>query len=261
MKTVILCGGYGTRLRDVSHEMPKPLVPIGNLPILIHLMRYYALWDRKDFVLCLGYKKTEIIDFFSNIQAYTQDSVFRFGHDSAVQFVDNNHFKDWTVTMAHTGLDTLTGSRVSKIRRYVADDDNFMLTYADGLSDVDLDALMDFHRSHGKLMTVTGVTPPGRFGEMVFGNNGEVHQFNEKPAVTPGLVSGGFFVCRKEIFDYLPEDGNYMLEQEPMKLLAEAGEMRVFQHEGFWHPMDAPRDYNYLNKIYAQGDAPWTSKP
>lgn len=257
MKTIILAGGYGTRIRDVADNIPKPMVPIGGLPILWHIMKYYAAFDHKDFVICLGYKADVIKDFFLNYEAHTRDFTLKLGSQEGIEYHSDHTELDWRVTLADTGVDTMTGARVRKIRRYVADADHFMLTYGDGLSNVDLKELVAFHKRHGKILTVTGVRPPGRFGELMSDDRGQVIEFNEKPQAGAGLISGGFFVCRKEIFDYLDDRDDLMFEQEPIRKLVADGQMMVYEHPGFWQPMDTYRDYHYLNELAEKGAAPW----
>lgn len=257
MKVVILCGGLGTRIRDVADNIPKPMVPVGGLPILLHIMKYYATFGHKDFVLCLGYKADIIKDFFLNYEAHTRDFTLTLGAHQSVQYHSDHTEVDWQITLANTGLNTQTGARVSRIHRYVSGEDDFMLTYGDGLSDVDVQALIAFHKSHGKILTVTGVRPPGRFGELMSDGSGRVLEFNEKPQAAEGLISGGFFVCRKELFDYLDDSENLMLEQAPMKSLVADDQMMVYEHPGFWQPMDTYRDYHYLNDLIEKETAPW----
>jgi glucose-1-phosphate cytidylyltransferase len=257
LKTIILCGGYGTRIRDVSDNIPKPMISIGRLPILWHLMKYYAHFDHKEFILCLGYKGQVIKDFFLNYEANTRDCTVTLGVEKSVKFHTEHDEADWRVTLAETGPETMTGGRISKIRHYVGDDENFFLTYGDGLGDVDLDALLNFHKSHGRILTVTGVRPPGRFGEMVADQNGLITEFNEKPQATGGRISGGFFVCRRELFDYLSDEDDQVFEQTPMQTLTRDEQLVLFEHNGFWQCMDTYRDWQLLNKLFENGCAPW----
>ncbi len=260
MKVVILCGGLGTRIRDVSCDIPKPMIPIGPNPILWHIMRTYSAHGFKEFVLCLGYQSHTIKQFFLNYTLNTSDVTLRLGREPKIDIEDGEkHEADgWRVTMAETGLHTMTGGRVRRIERYVSDAPYFMLTYGDGVGDIDITALLKFHKSHKKLLTVTGVRPPGRFGELTVDGQNEVVGFNEKPQVAGGLISGGYFVCSREIFRYLLDGGDgLVLEKEPMARLAADGQIRVFKHEGFWHPMDTYRDYSYLNEIWERGEAAW----
>lgn len=255
MKVVILCGGYGTRIRDVAENIPKPMIPIGRYPILWHIMKYYSVFGFRDFILCLGYKGKVIKDFFLNYEAHTKDFTINLGRCGVIDFHTDHGESDWTVTLSDTGLKSMTGARVARIRKYV-DEDDFMLTYGDGVGDIDLRKLLNFHRSHGKTITVTGVRPPGRFGELV-NNSGQVVEFNEKPQATEGLISGGFFVANKRLFEYLDEKDDLVFEQEPMRNLVRDGELMVFKHEGFWQPMDTSREYQLLNSLFERGEAPW----
>lgn len=256
MKTVILCGGFGTRIRDVSDDIPKPMIPLGGKPIIWHIMKYYSTWGHTDFVLCLGYKGQSIKNFFLNYEASTSDLTVTLGRDGKVEYHNEHTESGWRITLAETGLGTLTGSRVRKVQPYLADQENFMLTYGDGVGNVDIEALIAFHRSHGKIMTVSGMRPPGRFGELELSGH-SITGFNEKPQATAGRISGGYFVCRREIFDYIDEIGNITLEQEPMRRLANDGQMMMYEHDGFWQPMDTYRDYKLLNGLIDKKEAPW----
>ena len=256
MKTVILCGGQGTRIRDVSSDVPKPMLPIGGRPILWHIMKSYAAAGHADFVLCLGYKANAIKEFFLNYEAFTNDVTITLGAKNGIECHADHDETGWRITLADTGLDTMTGGRVARVRRYVGNE-RFLLTYGDGVSDIDMNALIAFHKSHGKLMTVTGVRPPGRFGEIDTDHNGKVTEFNEKPQATGGRISGGFFVCEPGVFEYLSEGESLMLEQEPMRRLAANGQMMLYEHNGFWQCMDTYRDYKLLNGLWDAGKAPW----
>ena len=256
MKVVILCGGYGTRIRDVADNIPKPMIPIGRYPILWHIMKYYASFGHKEFVLCLGYKGQVIKDFFLSYEAHTKDFTITLGQREKLEFHTEHDESDWKVTLAETRLDAMTGARIARIHNYVGDDD-FMLTYGDGVGDVDIGRLLAFHRSHGKVLTVTGVRPPGRFGELLSASDGQVTEFNEKPQATGGRISGGFFVANKELFDYLEDRDDLVFEQGPMRKLVSDGQLMVHEHDGFWQPMDTNREYQLLNDLYEAGTAPW----
>lgn len=256
MKIVILAGGFGTRIRGVAEDIPKPMIPIGPYPILWHIMKYYASFGHFKFVLCLGHKGNVIREFFINYESYTRDITLELGNSKAPSFHSIHDERDWKVTLASTGINAMTGARIARIARYI-DDEDFMLTYGDGVGDIDLDALMDFHKSHGKILTVTGVRPPGRFGELRCNSEGIVSEFNEKPQATGGRISGGYFVANRRLFDYLSDDKNLVFEQEPMKQLVEEENLMVYEHDGFWQPMDTARDYELLNSLYEKGDAPW----
>ncbi|MBF0588294.1 MAG: glucose-1-phosphate cytidylyltransferase [Magnetococcales bacterium] len=258
MKVVILCGGYGTRIRDVSESAPKPMIPIGSFPIIWHIMKHYAHYGHREFVLCLGYKAHVIKDFFLNYQALTNDFTLTFGAQESIEYHSQSDITGWKITLADTGLDALTGTRVLRIQDYLRDDEDFFLTYGDGVGSVDLDALLAFHQSHGRALTVTGVRPPGRFGELGFDHDsGQIREFNEKPQVSEGRISGGFFVCRKGFLDALDPNENQMFEQEPMTRLVQEGQVMVYRHDDFWQCMDTYRDYKLLNRLWEAGDPPW----
>jgi glucose-1-phosphate cytidylyltransferase len=258
MKVVILCGGLGTRIRDVSSDLPKPMVPIGGRPILWHVMKLYATAGFRDFVLCLGYKSSVIKDYFLNYRVHTSDFSLCLGAPETLEFhgpsAHDEH--DWRITFAETGLDTMTGGRVGRIAPYI-DGDTFMLTYGDGVGDIDFEALLAFHRAHGRLMTVTGVRPPGRFGELEPDEGGQLSGFNEKPQTTQGWISGGFFVCDRRVFDYLDTDPGLVLEKEPMKRLVADRQLMMYRHDAFWQCMDTYRDYRLLEDLVESGQAPW----
>jgi glucose-1-phosphate cytidylyltransferase len=255
LKTVILCGGRGTRIRDVADNIPKPMIPIGGLPILWHIMKYYASCGHDRFVLCLGFKGESIKDFFLNYKAQTADFTLTLGRPN-VRYHNNNQEAHWQITFADTGLDSMTGARIARVKKYLSNESNFMLTYGDGLGDIDLAKLVAFHKSHGKVLTVSGVRPPGRFGELRH-IGGRVTEFNEKPQATAGLISGGYFVCRQELFKYLNTDEGLVFEEAPVKRLVKDGQLMVYEHDGFWQPMDTYRDYLYLQGLWEKNRAPW----
>jgi glucose-1-phosphate cytidylyltransferase len=257
VKVVILCGGRGTRIREISEISPKPMIDVGGFPILWHIMKYYSHWGHNDFVLCLGYKGELIKSFFLNYEANTRDFTISLGDKHTIHYHGNHHERDWRITLADTGLNAMTGARVWKVQRYLEGEENFMLTYGDGVGDIDLEALLSFHLSHGKIITVTGVRPPGRFGELACDSSGRALEFNEKPQASAGLISGGFFVCRKDLFKYLTGDDELVFEQEPLRRLVQDSQMMVYRHDGFWQPMDTPRDYAFLNELCERGKAPW----
>lgn len=256
MKVVILAGGYGTRIRDVADDIPKPMIPIGPFPILWHIMKTYAHFGHKEFIICLGYKGQIIKDFFLNYEAYTRDFTITFGSKGKTVFHSEHDESDWKITLAETGLRSMTGARISRIRDYVGEED-FMLTYGDGVSDVNIDHLVAFHKSHGKVLTVTGVRPPGRFGEMVGDESGQIMEFNEKPQATAGRISGGYFVASPRIFDYLDDSEDLIFEQGPIHQLVKDKQLMMFEHDGFWQPMDTSREFQLLNTLYENGEAPW----
>lgn len=256
MKTVVLCGGQGTRLREETEVRPKPMVEIGGRPILWHIMKLYAHYGLKEFVLCLGYKGFVIKDFFLNYEARMNDCTVSLGSKPAVSFHNGHGEEGWTVTLAETGESAMTGARVSRVRRYL-NREPFCLTYGDGLGDIDIASLLRFHRSHGKIGTVTGVRPPGRFGELILDNQ-QVNIFAEKPQVTEGCINGGFFVFEPEFVErYLNDDENLVLEKEPLQRLAADGELMVWSHDEFWQPMDTYREWKILEDLWESGRAPW----
>jgi len=233
------------------------MVPIGERPILWHLMKYYSHWGHNDFVLCLGHLGDVIRDFFLNYDVHTQDVTVTLGQQKQVRHNSQHTETRWHVALAETGLDTMTGGRVKRIQKYVAADDHFMLTYGDGLGTIDIHKLVAFHKAHGKILTVSGVRPPSRFGELRMNAKGLVTAFNEKPQVSEGRISGGFFVCRKDIFKYLNNRADLVFEQEPIQHLVRDKQVMVYKHEGFWQPMDTYRDYLYLNGLIEKNQAPW----
>ncbi len=257
LKAVILCGGQGTRIRDANELLPKPMLNIGNRPIVWHIMKTYAAAGITEFVLCLGYKGWAIKEYFLNYRAMTSDLTVTLGKNHGVEMQQLSGDDDWRVTLAETGEETMTGGRVAAIRRYVENDELFFLTYGDGVSDLDVSASLAFHRAQKKVCTVTAVRPPGRFGEMRIAGD-TVSEFNEKPQTTEGFINGGYFVCdAKRIWSYLGTDPKTTLELEPMKRLADDGQLAAFRHQGFWQPMDTLREYTLLNNLWSSGKAPW----
>lgn len=256
MKVVILAGGYGTRIRDVAEDIPKPMIPIGPYPILWHIMKSYAHFGHKEFIICLGYKGQCIKDFFLNYEAHTRDFTITLGASGGVNYHNNHDELGWKVTLADTGLRSMTGSRVSRVRNFVNDED-FLLTYGDGVSSIDIEQLVKFHKSHDKILTVTGVRPPGRFGEIMCAADGKILEFNEKPQAASGRISGGYFVASPKLFDYLEDREDLVFEQEPMHQLVRDQQLMMFEHNGFWQPMDTSREYQLLNSLYEKGNAPW----
>lgn len=254
MKVVILAGGYGTRLSEETQVRPKPMVEIGGKPILWHIMKIYSHYGFKHFMPALGYKGEFIKNFFYNYVSNTRD--FSVGLKSGeISFHENNSAEDWTVDLIDTGKDTMTGGRLLRLKAYLDKEENFMLTYGDGVSDLNIDKLLKFHKEHGKIATVTAVRPPARFGALEIENN-QVVDFHEKPQVGEGWINGGFFVFKPEVFKFLENDQT-ILEQSPLEKLAKQGELMAYQHSGFWHCMDTVRDRDVLDKLIATGKAPW----
>jgi glucose-1-phosphate cytidylyltransferase len=255
MQTLILCGGMGTRLREETEYRPKPMVEIGGRPILWHIMKCYAAHGFTDFVLCLGYKGETIKEYFLNYEAMNNDFTVELGKPNAVGYYDAHGENGWRVTLADTGLQTMTGARIKRASRYVSGE-RFMVTYGDGVADVDLRGLVAFHEQAKALVTVTGVHPSSRFGELLVEGN-RVEQFSEKPQTHKGLINGGFFVFERKALEYLSDDADCVLEREPLERLAQAGQLAVYQHAGFWQCMDTYRDYQHLNHLWESGGAEW----
>lgn len=254
---MILCGGQGTRLREETEVRPKPMVEIGGRPILWHIMKLYAHHGLTDFILCLGYKGHLIKDYFLNYKAYSVDFTVQLGRPETIGYHNSHDEENWRVTLVETGQTSQTGARVVRAARYVQGE-TFCVTYGDGLADIDLTALLDFHRKHGRIGTVTGVRPPGRFGELRVEAAGRAIEFNEKPQVTEGMINGGFFVFQRAFVDrYLTDADDLVLEQAPLQRLTRDGELMVYLHDGFWQPMDTYREVLFLEQLWSSGRAPW----
>ncbi len=254
MKVVILCGGLGTRLREETEFRPKPMVEVGGRPILWHIMKLYAHHGFREFVLCLGYKGNSIKEYFLNYEAMNNDFTMKLGERSPLLCHGHHAEEGFSVTLADTGLDCQTGGRLDRVKKYV-DGDTFLLTYGDGVSDVNIRRLVDFHKSHGKIATVTSVAPTSRFGMLDLAGEGRVQRFAEKPT-SDGRISAGFFVFQKEVFDYLGGD-ECVLERGPLERLAREGQLMAYQHEGFFYAMDTYREYQHLNELWNRHAAPW----
>jgi glucose-1-phosphate cytidylyltransferase len=258
-EVVILCGGRGTRLAPDTDIIPKPLVQVAGKPILWHIMRHYASYGFKRFVLCLGYRGEMIRDYFLNYQLHNQDITLYMAERDRRVVSHGSEDLDWEITFADTGNNAQTGARIARVARYVKSP-YFLCTYGDGVSDIDLDALLNFHLEHGRIATVSGVHPPARYGEMVIGDGIRVAEFREKPTLTlhprggTGYVNGGFFVFDRQFFRYLSIDDGCILEREPIERLAAEGELCIYQHHGFWQCMDTPKDRDMLNQILIERD-------
>ncbi len=249
-QVVLLCGGLGMRLREEAEHKPKAMVEIGERPILWHIMRHYERYGFSRFVLCLGYKGDSLREYFLNYEYMNNDltiTLKRGQRDIKVHAIPGDREMDWEVTLAETGQNAMTGARIKRIERYI-DTDLFLCTYGDGVSNVDLRALVKFHRAHGKIATITGVSPISRFGTLVTGNDNRVTAFAEKPKLNESLINGGFFVFDRRLFCYLSDDNSCVLENEPFARLAADGQMMTFRHDGYWHCMDTPRDVQHLNE-------------
>ena len=255
MKVVILCGGLGTRLRQETEFRPKPMVEVGGRPILWHIMKIYAHHGLTEFVLCLGYRGNAIKEYFLNYAAMNNDFTMRLGSQPGIEYHGAHDEHDFKVTLADTGLNSMTGARVKRIQRFVSGD-TFMVAYGDSLADVDLTELLAFHRRHGKLATVTTVRPSSRYGVVQIGGDSAVASFTEKPQIE-GWISAGFFVFQRQVFDYLQVDEGCIMEREPLERLAAAQQLMAYRHDGFFYAMDTYREYEALNAMWSSGDAPW----
>ena len=252
MKVIILAGGFGTRLSEYTETIPKPMVTIGKRPVLWHIMRSYAHFGHKDFYLALGYKAEVIKEYFLHYRSLNDD--FTIDLSNGVIEPHNPDDTDWRVTLVHTGPESMTGGRVKRMQSFVGNE-TFMLTYGDGVSDIDLDALLKFHKSHGKMVTVSAVHPGARFGELEMEKQ-KVTAFQEKPQTGQGWINGGFFIIEPEFFELIEGDGT-ILEREPLEKAAAAGELMAYQHDGYWQCMDTKRDRDALEELWGNNQAPW----
>lgn len=249
---VILCGGMGTRLREETEYKPKPMVEIGGRPVLWHIMKIYARYGFTDFILCLGYKGSVIKEYFLSYEMMCNDCTVQLGQKNRITYQSNHKEQDFNITLVDTGLHTMTGGRIKRIEPYIRSN-KLMVTYGDGLADVDLNELVEFHNAHGKVATLTATMPPSRFGILDLGDQGKVNHFREK--VSTEWINGGFFIFNRKIFDYL--DTECVLEKKPMEQLAQEGQLMAYRHDGFWIGMDTYREYEMLNKMWDNGEAPW----
>ncbi len=254
MKVVILCGGLGTRLREETEFRPKPMVEVGGRPILWHIMKTYAHHGFREFVLCLGYRGVVIKDYFLNYEAMNNDFSICLGQKSQIRYHGLHTEQGFSVTLADTGNETMTGGRIARIAKYI-DADTFLLTYGDGVADIDICRLVEYHKSHGKLATVTTVRPIARYGMLDLGAEDRVYRFAEKPK-SDGWMSAGYFVLNREVFNYLGGD-DCIFERETVARLAEEGQLMAYRHDGFFYAMDTFREYQILNQLWNSGDAPW----
>lgn len=256
MKVVILAGGIGTRISEESYLKPKPLIEIGEKPILWHIMKIYSHYGFSDFVICGGYKCNLIKDYFYKLPMYESDVTFDYVNEFKIDIHSgDNKSNPWNVTVVDTGLNTMTGGRIKRIENYIDDEDIFMFTYGDGVADIDINELTKTHKASGKIATVTAIIPKGRFGVMKLEDN-SVKEFKEKVSGEDSWISGGFFVADKRIFNYLDEDST-VLEQEPLKKLAKENQLGVYKHTGFWQPMDNMKEKEYLEGLWNSENAPW----
>jgi len=254
VKVIILAGGFGTRISELSHLIPKPMIEIGEKPILWHIMKYYSSFGYNEFILCCGYKQYVIKEFFADYFLHTSDVTFDFTSENKMTF-HNNHSEPWKVTLIDTGLHTMTGGRIRRVREYIGDE-TFMMTYGDGVSDVNLNALVDFHRSHKKMATLTAIQPGGRFGVLDIEDNSSIRLFKEKAKEDGGWINGGFMVLNPEIMNYISGD-DCTFEKYPLETVAAEGELKAYKHFGFWQCMDTMRDKDALEQLWHNESAPW----
>jgi glucose-1-phosphate cytidylyltransferase len=253
MKVVLLAGGFGTRISEESQFKPKPMIEIGGMPILWHIMRWYSRFGITEFIVCAGYKQHKIKEFFNSYYLYNSDVTFDFSEGGKL-VIHKAMSENWKVTVVDTGLNTMTGGRIKRIKDYVGNEP-FMMTYGDGVSNVDIDKLLEFHKKGGRIATLTGVVPEGRFG--VLGIDGdEIRSFREKSSADSGWINGGFMVLEPSVFDYIEGD-NTTFEREPLEKLSQEGQLDCYRHDGFWQCMDTLRDKEKLEKLLADGIAPW----
>jgi len=257
MKVVILCGGMGTRLREETEFRPKPMVEIGGRPILWHIMKIYSHYGFNEFVLCLGYKGETIKEYFLNFEMLNSDFTIELGTTHKNIVVHETHKREnWKITLVDTGLQSMTGARIKRVEPFI-DTDIFMLTYGDGLADINIQELVNFHRSHGKLATITSSQPEGRFGALDIREGGKVGTFVEKPKGDGAWINAGFFVCEYQVFDYIKEGDRTVWEKSPLEMLAGDGQLYTYRHNGFWRPMDTLRDKKVLEELWNSGKAKW----
>ena len=254
MKVVILAGGYGTRISEESHLKPKPMIEIGGKPILWHIMKEYSHYGFNEFIICAGYKQDKIKDYFANYYLYNSDVTFDFT-DHNKMTVHNNVAEPWKVTIVDTGLDTMTGGRIKRVQKYIGDE-TFMLTYGDGVCDMNMNKLLEFHRSHGKIATITAIALTQRFGVLDMSDDGVIHNFREKNEMDNDRINGGYMVLEPEVFEYL-EDDTTVFEKKPMVSLASDGQLMGYQYDGYWQCMDTKREKDLLDKLIEEKKAPW----
>lgn len=254
MKTIILAGGYGTRISEESHLKPKPMIEIGGQPILWHIMKSYSYYGFQEFIICAGYKQHVIKEYFADYYLHRSDITFDFSNDNCIT-IHNNVAEPWKVTIVDTGLNTMTGGRVKRVKEYIGNE-SFMLTYGDGVCDVALDKLLEFHKKHGKLATITAIQPGGRFGTLEITQNNKIERFFEKRREDGGWINGGFMVLEPQVIDYIEGDTT-TFEKEPLEQLSKEEELMAYKHNGFWQCMDTLRDKLYLEELLDKGMASW----
>jgi glucose-1-phosphate cytidylyltransferase len=257
MKVIILCGGRGARLQDEAQYRPKPMLPIGNRPILWHIMKSYAHYGHKEFILCLGFKGDMIREYFRNYLWNICDTSLRLGREPEMQFHTRHGEEDWTITLAETGEDSKNGYRIRLAEKYLGEDKTFLLAYGDCVGDVDINSSIAFHEKSGRICTMTAVHPPARFSQLDFDESGRSLGFNKRPQVVGDYINGGYMVCDRRLLEYLPDDPSTVLEEGPVDRLTSEGQLSVFQHEGFWQPVDTFQELALLETLWEQGKAPW----
>jgi len=255
MKVIILAGGFGTRISEESQFKPKPMVELGGMPILWHIMKLYSHYGFNEFVVCAGYKQHVIKEYFADYFLHTSDITYDFTHGKNEMTVHHNTSEPWKVTVVDTGLNTMTGGRVKRVRDYIGDEP-FMLTYGDGVSDLNISALVKFHRSHGKLVTMSAYNADQRFGVLDIAADGQIREFREKAQGDSSLINIGFMVCQPAFIDYIDGDDT-VLEKTPLAMAAKRGQLMAYKHGGFWQCMDTVREKEYLERLWAAGKAPW----
>lgn len=254
MKVVILAGGFGTRISEQSHLIPKPMIEIGEKPILWHIMKYYSSFGFNEFVICCGYKQYVIKEFFADYYLHMSDITFDFTNENSLE-VHTNNTEPWKVTLIDTGLNTMTGGRIKRVAKYL-DNEPFMLTYGDGVANVNIHELVAFHKSHGKIATLTAIQPGGRFGMLDIQDENVISKFKEKSKDDGGWINGGFMILEPKIIDYISGDST-IFEKDPLETLATEGQLMAFPHAGFWQCMDTMRDKELLERLWNEGKAPW----
>ena len=253
MKVIILAGGFGTRISEYTSLIPKPMIPINGKPIIEHIMEIYSKFGYKDFYLALGYKSNVIKEYFYNYEILNSDFKINLDNKEIIPFNQSN--KDWNINLIDTGINTMTGGRLKRLKKYIGNE-TFLLTYGDAVTDLNINDVVNYHKIHKKMVTITGVRPPARFGELTINKNNEVIEFKEKPNVQEGWINGGFFVIEPEFLDYIKDDSS-ILEKEPLEKIASSNELIAYLHEGFWHCIDTKRDKDNLEELIKSGLKKW----
>lgn len=256
MKVVILAGGFGTRISEESHLKPKPMIEIGEMPIIWHIMKTYSYYGFHEFIICCGYKGYLLKEYFRNYFLHRSDITFDFSDGNKLE-IHSNNMEPWKVTLVDTGLNTMTGGRIKQIQKYIEPGEPFMLTYGDGVSDINISKLLQFHMEKSKIATLTAINPSGKYGVLDIKDDGVIQSFEEKPNNTMGWINGGYFVLNYEVFNYIQDDINTIFERGPIENLVEDNELTAYKHEGFWQCMDTMRDKLVLEELWNKNEAPW----